>query len=216
MLAAMAEDHWERIYETRATDAVGWYEADPALSRRLVADAIARGARSVIDIGGGASTLVDHLLDLGLERIGVLDIATSVLAASQRRLGDRASEVEWFVTDVSSVRDIGRFDVWHDRAAFHFLLEPSARRRYAALAQRTVPLGGCAVMATFAVDGPERCSGLPVCRYEPETLAEECGPAFQLTSTTRHLHHTPAGVPQAFQYSTFERVAVDHEVTQVA
>jgi SAM-dependent methyltransferase len=204
----MTADHWQRIYTTRPTDAVGWYEPDPVVSRRLVEAAVARGARSVVDIGGGASSLVDHLLGLGLDRIAVLDIAGPGLAVSRARLGARADDVEWVVADVTVPVDLGRFDVWHDRAVFHFLLDPAARARYVALARRTVPPGGVAIMATFAGDGPERCSGLPVCRYEPEALALECGPAFRLTSTTRHLHHTPLGVPQAFQYSTFERVAV--------
>jgi SAM-dependent methyltransferase len=212
----MTASHCERIYTTRPSDAVGWYEPDPFLSRRLISDAVARGAQSVIDIGGGASTLVDHLLELRLDRIAILDISEAGLAVSRARLGARASEVEWIVADVTAPIDIGQFDVWHDRAVFHFLLEPGARRRYVALTRRTVRLGGVAVMATFAGDGPERCSGLPVCRYEPEALAQECGSAFRLTGTTRHPHHTPAGVPQAFQYSTFERVAVDREVDQVA
>jgi SAM-dependent methyltransferase len=212
----MTVDHWERIYTTRPTDGVGWYEPDPVVSRRLVEAAVARGARSVIDIGGGASSLVDHLLDLGLDRIAVLDIAGSGLAVSRARLGERADDVEWIVADVTSPVDLGRFDVWHDRAVFHFLLDPAARARYVSLARRTVPPGGMAIMATFAGDGPERCSGLPVCRYEPEALALECGPAFRLTSTTRHLHHTPLGVPQAFQYSTFERVAVGRESDRAA
>jgi SAM-dependent methyltransferase len=205
--AAVTVDHWERIYTTRASDAVGWFEADPTTSRQLIADAMAHGARSVIDIGGGASRLVDHLLDLGLERIAVLDIAASGLAVAQERLGPRAGEVEWIVGDVTAMPDLGRFDVWHDRAVFHFLLEPEPRHRYAELARQTVRPGGHAIVATFASDGPERCSGLPVCRYEPEALAHECGPAFRLTGAVRHLHYTPTGFPQSFQYATFDRVA---------
>jgi Methyltransferase domain len=212
----MTVEHWEHLYATRRSDTVGWYEADPVVSRGLVDAAVTRGARSVIDIGGGASRLVDHLLDLDLDRIAVLDIAEAGLAVSRARLGARAERVEWIVADVTAPLDLGRFDVWHDRAVFHFVLDAAARRRYVGLAQRTIPPGGLAIMATFADDGPERCSGLPVCRYEPEALARECGPAFRLTSTIRHLHHTPAGVPQAFQYSTFERVAVDLASRQVA
>jgi len=216
MLAPMTVDHWEHLYATRPSDAVGWYEPDPVLSRQLVDAAVAGGARSVIDIGGGASRLVDHLLELDLDRVAVLDIAESGLALSRARLGARAERVEWIVADVTSPVDLGRFDVWHDRAVFHFLLDPAARRHYVDLAERTIRPGGVAIMATFADDGPERCSGLPVRRYEPEALARECGPGFRLTSTIRHLHHTPAGVPQAFQYSTFERVAVDLDARRVA
>ena len=212
----MSAEHWEHLYATRPSDAVGWYEPDPSTSIQLVDAVVASGARSVIDIGGGASRLVDHLLELDLDRVAVLDIAESGLAVSRARLGPRAERVEWIVADVTSPLDLGRFDVWHDRAVFHFLLDPAARRRYVDLAERTIRPGGIAIMATFADDGPERCSGLPVCRYEPEALARECGPAFRLTSATRHLHHTPLGVPQAFQYSTFERVAVDLDARRVA
>lgn len=202
----MASDHWDTIYSTRPINSVGWYEPDPAISRQLVVDAVSRGARSLIDVGGGASSLVDRVLDLGLERVAVLDISEPGLAVARRRLGARASEVEWIVGDVSAVVDLGHFDIWHDRAVFHFLLDADARRHYVGLAERTVPVGGVAIVATFAGDGPERCSGLAVRRYDPEMLADECGPGFHLTGSVRHLHHTPMGIPQSFQYATFDRV----------
>jgi len=148
---------------------------------------------------------VDHLLDLDLERIAVLDISDAALTLARHRLGDRAERIEWIVGDASDLGDVGTFDIWHDRAAFHFLLEPAARRRYADLARRTVPDGGTAIVATFADDGPERCSGMLVQRYEPETLAAELGDGFRLVDSRRYLHHTPAGFPQQFQYSTFRR-----------
>jgi SAM-dependent methyltransferase len=202
-------NQWDWIYATRAVDAMGWYEPDPITSRRLVADAATRGARSIIDVGGGASSLVDHLIDLDLDRIAVLDISAAGLAVAQHRLGARAKEVEWIVGDVTKVRDVGRFDVWHDRAAFHFLLDRGSRRGYVRLALRTVPVGGTAIVATFAEDGPERCSGMPVRRYDPVSLAGECSEGFRLTGALRHEHHTPAGVTQRFQYSSFERVSPD-------
>jgi SAM-dependent methyltransferase len=200
---------WDEIYATRPVDTVGWFEADPVVSRRLVADAVRRGATSLIDVGGGASSRVDHALELGLERIAVVDIAQAALAVSQARLGSQAARVDWIVGDITTVPDVGRFDIWHDRAVFHFLLDDDARQRYVEAAARTVPVGGTAIVATFAADGPERCSGLPVRRYEPEALADECGPDFHLTGSVRHLHHTPGGFPQRFQYSTFERVTTD-------
>lgn len=202
----MMSNQWDWIYATRAVDAVGWYEPDPSTSRRLVAEAVDAGARSIIDVGGGASSLVDHLLDLGLDRIAVLDVSEAGLAVARHRLGDRAEAVEWVVGDVTEVSDVGRFDIWHDRAAFHFLLEDGARRRYVELATRTVSIGGVAIVATFDQDGPERCSGMPIRRYEPEDIATEFGDAFRPTGSTRHVHHTPAGVPQRFQYSTLTRV----------
>ena len=163
--APAPENPWDWIYATREMTGVGWYEPDPFNSRELVAAAIERGARSIIDVGGGASWLVDHLLDLELDRIAVLDISDAALTLARHRLGDRAERIDWIVGDASDLDDVGTFDIWHDRAAFHFLLEPAARRRYADLALRTVPDGGTAIVATFADDGPERCSGMPVQRY---------------------------------------------------
>ena len=202
---------WDWIYATRALDAVGWYEPDPVTSRALVADAEARGARSIIDIGGGASRLVDHLVDLDLDRIAVLDISEAGLAVARHRLGPRAAAVNWIVGNVVELGLDERYDVWHDRACFHFLLDDAERRQYVALAERTVPIGGIAIVATFADDGPERCSGMPVRRYDPPELAAEFGAGFRLVASRRYLHHTPAGVLQSFQYSTLERVALEPE-----
>jgi len=206
MATQPSSNQWDWIYATRELNAVGWYEPDPQTSRELVATAVARGGRSIIDIGGGASSLVDHLLDLDLERIAVLDISEAGLAVARHRLGPRADTVEWIVGDVATLDSVGPFDIWHDRAAFHFLLDEGQRRHYAGLAARTVPVGGVAIVATFAQDGPERCSGMPVRRYDPPDLALECGDEFRLFDSRRYLHHTPAGVAQSFQYSMFERV----------
>lgn len=197
---------WDWIYATREMTGVGWYEPDPVVSRELVSDAVAAGGRSIIDVGGGASWLADHLVDMDLDRAAVLDISEAALALSRHRLGDRADRIEWIVGDIATVTDVGRFDIWHDRAAFHFLLEPEARRRYVDLAWRTLPVGGTAIVATFADDGPERCSGMPVQRYDPQELAATWGAGFRLVASRRHLHHTPAGVPQQFQYSTLVRL----------
>ncbi len=200
-----AAAHWQRQYATRAADSVGWYEADPSMSRRLVAEALERGARSVIDVGGGASSLVDSLVDEGI-RVAVLDIAEAGLAVARDRLGERADGVTWIVADVTTAHDIGRFDVWHDRAVFHFLTEPADRAAYVALATRTIEDGGTALVATFAPDGPERCSGLPVCRYDAAALARELGPAFRLEASEPYLHVTPSGVPQSFVYARLTKL----------
>jgi 2-polyprenyl-3-methyl-5-hydroxy-6-metoxy-1,4-benzoquinol methylase len=200
-------ERWERIYASRSPDEVSWYEPVPAISRTLIAEAVAKGAESVIDIGGGASSLVDHVLDLGVERVAVLDISESALGMSKRRLGSRASSVEWIVGDVTVLDDLGRFDVWHDRAVFHFLTDEEDRRHYVRLAERTVRPDGTAVMATFASDGPERCSGLEVRRYDSAQLAAQCGAGFELSQTQRHVHMTPGSVRQNFLYATFRRRA---------
>ena len=198
-------EHWEEIYRSRSPDDVSWYEPIPLLSRSLVAEAVEAGATSVIDIGGGASSLVDQLLDLHVKRVAVLDISDAGLAASKSRLGDRARMVEWIVGDLTDVEDIGRFDVWHDRAVFHFLTVDQDRSHYVRLAERTVVPGGTAIMATFASDGPERCSGLDVRRYDAGQLAEQCGLGFELTKSERHVHVTPRSVRQNFLYATFRR-----------
>jgi SAM-dependent methyltransferase len=199
--------HWEEIYRSRSPDDVSWYEPVPLMSRKLVAEAVEEGAESVIDIGGGASSLVDHLLDLGVKRIAVVDISEAGLAVSKRRLRGRARLIEWIVGDVTSLEDLGRFDVWHDRAVFHFLTADEDRRHYVRLAERTLQPGGTAIMATFASDGPKRCSGLQVRRYGPDQLAEQCGPGFELIQSERHVHITPRNVRQNFLYSTFRRAA---------
>jgi 2-polyprenyl-3-methyl-5-hydroxy-6-metoxy-1,4-benzoquinol methylase len=167
--------------------------------------AVAEGAESVIDVGGGASFLVDQLLDLGVRRVAVMDISEAGIEVARQRLGRRASQVEWIVADVSALDDAGSFDVWHDRAVFHFLLDRDDRRGYVALSEQTVGPGGTAIMATFSHDGPERCSGLPVHRYEPDELARECGPMWLLSDSERYVHTTPGSVEQAYVYSTFRR-----------
>ena len=207
MLPAMdPHEHWQRVYTTRLPTQVGWYEPDPEVSRRLVSAALDGGARSVIDIGGGASLLVDQLLAQDVERIAVLDISEAALDIARQRLAAGADRVEWIVGDVTEVDSVGRFDVWHDRAVFHFLLDPAARQRYVALSERTVGPGGSAVMATFAPDGPERCSGLPVQRFGEDDLARECGAGWRPMGSERHLHVTPGGVEQRYLYATFRRV----------
>lgn len=207
MLAGVAiADHWQSVYLTRAPDEVGWYEPDPVVSRRLVAEAFERGARSVIDVGGGASALVDHMLDIGIRHIAVIDVAEAGLAIAKLRLGDRAAGVEWIVGDITAVTDLGQFDVWHDRAVFHFLTDAGERDRYVRLAADTIRPGGTAYVATFAPDGPERCSGLPVCRYDEDEIARAFGAPFRLVGSERHTHTTPRGESQQFSYVTLARV----------
>lgn len=200
------QQHWQHVHATREPTQVGWYERDPQVSRRLVASALDAGAGSVIDVGGGASLLVDRLLELGVQRVAVLDISEAGLAIARRRLGAVADRVEWIVGDVTALETVGEFDVWHDRAVFHFLIDPMSRHRYVALSERTVRPGGTAVMATFAPDGPERCSGLPVHRFGEEDIARECGDGWHPIASERHVHLTPAGIEQRYLYATFRRV----------
>lgn len=195
--------HWNSLYATNMDSEVSWTELEPRRSLSLIASACPAPAR-VIDVGGGTSPLPGRLLDAGYE-VAVLDISEVALAESRRRLGARADQVRWVPADITSVPDLGQFDVWHDRAVFHFLTSPLDRATYVSLLSRTVPLGGHAVVATFAPDGPDRCSGLEVRRYDEQSLAAELGVGFALEASSRETHLTPWGKPQSFQYAVFRR-----------
>jgi ubiquinone/menaquinone biosynthesis C-methylase UbiE len=199
------KSHWEQIYSTRGETGVSWYQSEPRLSLELIR-AVARSAGGrIIDVGGGASVLVDRLLDLPFERIAVLDISVTALSQASSRLGTRAGRVEWIAADVTEIPDVGTFDVWHDRAVFHFLTDAADREKYVELARRTVPAGGHLIIASFADDGPKRCSDLDVCRYNAESMGAELGAGFLLVREVRETHMTPWGSSQAFFYGVFRR-----------
>jgi SAM-dependent methyltransferase len=195
--------HWETVYTSKGDEELSWTQAEPATSLALIAEACS--ADSVIDVGGGTSLLAERLLDRGYA-VTVLDISQAAIDRARQRLGVRASEVGWIVADVTAGPGVGTFDVWHDRAVFHFLTASADRAAYAELLARTVPVGGHAVIATFALDGPEKCSGLEVRRYDGSALATELGPRFRLLKSVPELHRTPWNAAQSFQYSLFERV----------
>jgi SAM-dependent methyltransferase len=201
------EEHWIRVYGDKHATEVSWYA--PHLVRSLtMIEAVADAGSRIIDVGGGASTLVDDLLDRGHTEVSVLDLSSSALAVAQERLGDRAARVGWIAGDVTRTRlPEGGFDLWHDRAVFHFLTEPEDRRAYVELASTSLEVGGHVVLATFAEDGPVRCSGLEVVRYSAERLDRELGPGFRLRQAVHESHHTPSGAEQQFIYCRFERVA---------
>jgi SAM-dependent methyltransferase len=159
----------------------------------------------VIDVGGGQSALACELLGHGVAEVAVLDISSAAVERGKKRLGPRADQVRWIVRDVLEARDLGTFDLWHDRAVFHFLTDAEDRRRYVAAASRTVRPGGHAILATFAPTGPEKCSGLPICRYDASQLASEFGGSFRLERSTAEAHATPWGKTQDFTYVVMER-----------
>jgi trans-aconitate methyltransferase len=200
------QTHWETVYATKAEDGVSWFQASPVLSLEAIALAGADPASAVIDIGGGASRLVDHLLARGFADVTVLDLSGVALDAACGRLGAQANKVRWIVADVTTWEPPRTYELWHDRAAFHFLTEESDRAAYVACLTRALKIGGHAVIATFAPDGPERCSGLPVMRYDAASLGEALGPMFSLVHTMRHEHVTPWDARQAFQFSVFRRL----------
>jgi SAM-dependent methyltransferase len=206
MVEADRKAYWEEIYSTTREAGVSWYQSDPLLSLELIrAVAPAAGGR-IIDVGGGDSVLVDRLLDLPFERIAVLDFAETALGKARSRLGARAGRVEWIAADVTRIQDVGTFDVWHDRAVFHFLTDAADRGKYVELARRTLPEGGHLIIASFADDGPKRCSDLDVCRYNAASMAAELGEGFSLVKKARETHMTPWDTPQAFFYGMFRRV----------
>lgn len=199
------KSHWDDIYARKDETEVSWFQAVPELSLQLIAETGAAADSSIIDVGGGASRLVDALLERSFSRLTVLDLSANALSKAKARLGEHAARVEWIVADVTTWIPRAQYDVWHDRAAFHFLTEADDRRRYAEILDEALAPGGHAIIATFASDGPEKCSGLPVVRYDPASLADALGPSFRLLGSRRHEHVTPWGSTQAFQFSTFVR-----------
>lgn len=200
------EKHWDDVYAAKAADEVSWFEARPAVSL----DLIARHGRpdgSVIDVGGGASVLVDALVADGLRDVTVLDLSANALAAARARLGERATSPSWIVADVAGWQPDRTYDIWHDRAALHFLNTRDAQAAYAAALTAALAPGGVAIIGTFAPDGPEQCSNLPVTRHDAASLGAMLGGRFELIQTARHAHHTPWGSEQRFQFSVFRATA---------
>lgn len=196
--------HWDGTYTTKA-DHVSWYHDSPARSLAMIREATGSRAASVIDIGGGASRLPDALLAGGYSDITVLDVSAVALSQSKMRLGAGAAKVTWIVADITTWQPERTWQVWHDRAVFHFLVEKTAQDAYlAALRQGTEPCSAV-VMATFALTGPEKCSGLPVQRYSAATLADRLGPDFALTGQSDEKHPTPFGTIQDFTFAAFRR-----------
>lgn len=201
--------HWENVYTTKGENEVSWFQQSPAPSLDLIMQAGATRASAIIDIGGGASRLVDSLVEQGFEDVTVLDLSEAALAAARSRLeshlGASAGRVSWIVADATTWEPAKRYDIWHDRAAFHFLTDASDRAAYIVRLERGLKIGGHAIIATFAPDGPEKCSGLPVARYDATSLAQTLGGAFKLIHSQRHAHATPWASRQAFQFSIFRR-----------
>ncbi|MGB8477236.1 MAG: class I SAM-dependent methyltransferase [Acidobacteriaceae bacterium] len=200
-----APEHWNQMYSTRQEQELSWFEKAPSISLELLLTPRVDIHAPVLDVGGGASRLVDALLDRGFTQPAVLDISAAALEKSKRRLAHRASQVRWIVTDITTWEPDQQYRAWHDRAVFHFLTTEEQRLAYRSALEHAVAPGGTVVIGTFALDGPERCSGLPVRRYSPESLAAELGPAFACTAVRCIDHATPAGKVQHFQFSRFDR-----------
>lgn len=197
--------HWNTVFSTKQERDVSWFESLPETSLSMLKACGMSRETCLVDVGGGDSHLIDQLVADGLECLAVLDISGSALARARARLGDRASVPTWIEADVTAEWSLKPMDIWHDRAVFHFLVDAADRQRYRAHLRQTLKRGGWVIVATFALDGPEKCSGLPVRRYSPEMLEAELGPEFERVETVSHAHETPWGATQSFQYSRFRR-----------
>lgn len=207
--------HWERVYSEKQSTEVSWFQQRPHQSLELIKATGVNTSARIIDIGGGASTLVDYLLDAGYKNLSVLDISQSAIEQAKSRIDNnvnmRSSMVNWIAQDVTKL-DISLqasgipFDVWHDRAVLHFLTDEADRAHYVQAMLRTLKPGGHAIIATFNLDGPDKCSGLEVVRYSPETMSAVLGENFELTETRIEEHKTPGGASQNFVYCRFKRV----------
>jgi SAM-dependent methyltransferase len=196
-----SRDHWDGVYERKRADEVSWYRPHLEQSLRFIDAANLERDAAIIDVGGGASTLVDDLLARGFTNVSVLDVSARAIASAKTRLGPRAAQVRWLAADITDVElPAAAYDFWHDRAVFHFLREDDARRRYVAAVRRSVKPGGHVLVATFGPDGPATCSGLDVVRYDAAELHAQFGRDFQKVSSSTEIHTTPAGAAQQFVY----------------
>lgn len=202
----MNKDHWNNIYATKAVDAVSWYQNVPAVSLDIIKSLSLEKSSPIIDIGGGASNLVDHLVKLGFNNLTVLDIAENALSLSKKRLEDAANSVHWIASDITQAHfKSNQFKLWHDRAVFHFLTRAEDRKAYIEHLNHALDADGFALIATFALDGPEKCSGLEIVRYSPKSLSETLGSDFELVRSISENHQTPAGNQQAFVYCLLKK-----------
>jgi 2-polyprenyl-3-methyl-5-hydroxy-6-metoxy-1,4-benzoquinol methylase len=198
------KEHWETVYASKNPSDLSWYQAVPTVSLELIRAIKAPHDAPIIDIGGGASVLVDHLLKDGFSDISVLDIANAALNQAQKRLETRAAQVSWLEANILEAElPVRHYQIWHDRAVFHFLTEPKDQERYVAQLERSIAPGGHVIMATFALDGPTRCSGLSICQYDTSSLQKIFGSSFIFEDSRLETHQTPNGAEQYFQYVVF-------------
>jgi len=199
--------HWESVYCEKAVHETSWHQPVPTPSLTMIRAAVGDQKPSLIDVGGGASMLVDCLLDQGFRDLTVLDISGRSLDRARQRLGSRAPLVEWIEADVTDYEPRRSWEIWHDRAAFHFLTDAADRKRYVAVLQQALAAGGYAIIAAFALDGPQKCSGLDIVRYDARSLAAELGHGFVLEEERSEVHLTPAGSEQRFGFYRFRKNA---------
>jgi ubiquinone/menaquinone biosynthesis C-methylase UbiE len=206
MVTSRRKEHWEHIYSNKSEREVSWFQTTPSASLDLIVSAETPKSAKIIDVGGGASRLAGGLLVEGYYNITVLDVAEAALAQAKRRLGSKASSVSWITADITKWRPAVAYDLWHDRAVFHFLTDQHDREAYLGVMQKALKPGAVVIIGTFSLDGPEHCSGLPVVRYSPESLSKTLGEDFLSIESMKEEHQTPGGGVQKFQFSRFAYV----------
>ena len=195
--------HWQNVYQDKSSLDVSWYQKEPSLSLELIHSTQVARDEAIIDVGGGASVLVDCLCKEGYTSLAVLDISENALASSKKRLGDFAKNIEWFEADITQFDAPHKFSLWHDRAVFHFLTDQSDRKSYVKTVKRALRPGGHLIIAAFSIGGPEKCSGLEIVQYDSEKLKAELGDGFELVEERDETHITPANKEQKFMYFRF-------------
>lgn len=197
--------HWENIYQDKSPLEVSWFQQKPSLSLQLIQNTQLQLDEPIIDVGGGASLLVDSLIGTGYLNISVLDISKNALACARKRLGEAAMKVKWYASDVTEFKPPNQFSLWHDRAVFHFLTAESDRQQYIKVLNQSLVPGGQLVIAAFAIGGPEKCSGLDTVQYDADKLGTALGKGYELIEEVDELHLTPSNVEQKFMYFRFIR-----------
>lgn len=206
-MATGSQEHWNRLYRVKSADELSWYESHPLRSLQSIQETGAASNAPILDVGGGASVLVDYLLVLGYTDLTVLDLAPEALSQSGERLGAAAERVAWIAEDVTTFRPPRRYAIWHDRAVLHFLLDLEEQQQYLEALRHSLAPGGHVILATFGPDGPTRCSGLTVQRYSVEMLSALLGPGFELRGSVIEDHRTPSGATQQFLHTRWQAVA---------
>lgn len=199
------KDHWNKVYGKKSEAQLSWHEDAPSVSQELMELAGLTPKTSIIDVGGGTSRLAASLVERGLRDVTVLDLSQVALDTNKAMLGAEGRSVNWIAADITDWEPHRQYDLWHDRAVFHFLVNADDRDAYLDRLARSLKPGGHAIIATFALDGPEKCSGLPVTRYSPVSLSRTLGDSYDLLAYRFHMHHTPWGSQQSFQFSLFRK-----------
>lgn len=200
------KSHWETVYNTKKPTEVSWYQNDPATSLGLIVSTKINFDQKIIDVGGGASILVDTLLEKGFKDITVLDISLKAIQYAQKRLNQNAQKIKWIEADITEFEPPQRYDLWHDRAVFHFLTDLQDRKQYLRIMEKALQPDGYVIIGTFSLDGPLKCSGLDVERYDVQKMKEELGSSFELVKSVDEVHMTPWNKEQKFLYCYFRRI----------